>query len=254
MALLELLQRFGPRTAHPHQLATMNRALPGERHQAGLGETPAMQRRRPFGDPAEVADLLTALDRGAIDVTEHHRRDLARRDAGHRLVEQCQPIRNPTRIDREPALGAQTRARPGPDPGAACLRLRPPPRPRWLPATRPPRGGRTSAGTRRNRARPRRRRARRAAARHGWSSRPPARARRCCRRSSRGGSAQRTAAARSPASWHSAERPLVEVDRRRPDARAGTPTAAAPCRSSTPMSSSSMPDQMSSAAAQSPRS
>ena len=58
-------------------------------------------------DPAEVADLLTALDGGAVDVTEDDRRDLARRHAGHRLVEERQPVGDSTRVDREPALGAQ---------------------------------------------------------------------------------------------------------------------------------------------------
>ena len=66
-----------------------------------------MQRGGPFGDAAEVGDLLTSLDCGAIDVTEDDRRDLARGDADHRFVDEPQSVGDPTRVDREPALGAQ---------------------------------------------------------------------------------------------------------------------------------------------------
>ena len=76
----------------------MNATRPGwARHQRCSAEVHS-------ADPAEVADLLTALDRRAVDVAEDDRRDFARRYASHRFVEECQTVRDPTRVDREPAL------------------------------------------------------------------------------------------------------------------------------------------------------
>ena len=76
----------------------MNATRPGwARHQRCSAEVHS-------ADSAEVADLLTALDGGAVDVAEDDRRDFARRDAGHRFVEERQPVRDATRVDREPAL------------------------------------------------------------------------------------------------------------------------------------------------------
>lgn len=105
--MLELLQRLLPLTVQPQQLAAVDRALAGERQQPGLGGTPAFEGCGPLRHPPEVADLLAALDRGAVDVPGHDRGGLARDHPDHRLVEQGEAIGDPAGVERHPALGAE---------------------------------------------------------------------------------------------------------------------------------------------------
>ena len=213
----------------------MNATSPGcEAHQRCSAE-------RPLGHPAEVGDLLAALDRDAVDVAEHLGGDLAGRDR--------RPSPRPAGpAPRRPGRSRSRSARCAHQPERQQVaRRRADARPSAV-ASAHSRGGRpvagaevrgTSAGTRRTRLRRVAGRARRAAA-------PP-------------GCVQPAASAGSPlvpkiiARWnahvHAAggvaavlaepEGPLVAARPPRRGGRAGTPTAAAPRRSSTPSSSGS---------------
>jgi hypothetical protein len=64
---------------------------PRERDQIWLPLTPARQRCGPFSRAAELVDVLAGHDHAAVDDSRRDRRELARRDGRHRLVEQTQP-------------------------------------------------------------------------------------------------------------------------------------------------------------------
>jgi hypothetical protein len=101
---LHLHPRGRPRTGEQHQLGPVDQTLAAIEHHFRLRIAPAAQRRRPLPSPAHVEHLLAALDRGAIQVSDHHRRNLLRRDRHHRLVEQRHALGDLAAIDQAPAL------------------------------------------------------------------------------------------------------------------------------------------------------
>ena len=96
----ELLERLWPGPAHLLELTAMHLALPAERHQALMGETPTVQRLRPFAYPTELPYRLAALDRLAVDVPEDDGCHLVRRHAYHRLFQEPEAVRDPALIQR----------------------------------------------------------------------------------------------------------------------------------------------------------
>src|SRR5680860_1181081 len=101
----ELLQGVGVGAVEAHQLATVDRALPGECDQPGLVVAPGGQGMGPLAGPAEVRDVLAGLDRRAVDPPGGDRRHLSGHHPDHRLVEALQPLRDLARVDQQPPLG-----------------------------------------------------------------------------------------------------------------------------------------------------
>jgi hypothetical protein len=82
------VQGVGPVTVELHELGPVHQALTAVEHQVRLRRTPTAQTRSPFLRPAQIERLLARLDHAAVDVPGEDRRDVARTDGDHDLVEQ----------------------------------------------------------------------------------------------------------------------------------------------------------------------
>ena len=100
-----LFQRLGPRTVQLHDLGPMNQTGAGEADHVGLLLAPARQGRRPLLGAPRLVRGLTARDHAAIDETVDDRRQLARGDRNHGLVQQPETLHNPPLLDQQDALG-----------------------------------------------------------------------------------------------------------------------------------------------------
>ena len=76
-----------PLAVELHELGAVHEALTAVRDQLGLRREPVAQGRRPLLRAAQIEDLLAGLDHAAVDRSREDRRDLARDDGHHHLVE-----------------------------------------------------------------------------------------------------------------------------------------------------------------------
>jgi hypothetical protein len=83
-----LLQRVRPGAVELHDLGAVHLALAAVGDQLRLRLDPVAQRGGPLPRPAQVEDLLAGLDRGAVGLAGHGRRQLAGGGGDHDLVEQ----------------------------------------------------------------------------------------------------------------------------------------------------------------------
>ena len=85
------------------QLGPVEQALAPVGDQVRLGGAPAGQHGRPLLGPAQVEQLLAALEHAAVDVAHDHGRQLARLDGHHHLVQQGHPGAGLAQPDQGPA-------------------------------------------------------------------------------------------------------------------------------------------------------
>ena len=83
----------------------MNEAAAGERLQVGLPVAPASQRRSPLPRAAHLVHLLQGEDHAAVDDARDLRRELARGDRHHGLVEEREAVLDPARFDEHLTAG-----------------------------------------------------------------------------------------------------------------------------------------------------
>jgi hypothetical protein len=100
-----LVQGIRPRAAQLQDLRPVHHVPAPVGNQIRLRRTPLAQRRRPLLRPPHIQDLLTRLDHAAVDDPSGDRRDLARRDSHHGLVEQHHPLGRLAHPDERTPLG-----------------------------------------------------------------------------------------------------------------------------------------------------
>ena len=81
------IEGAGPVAARLQDLRTVDQALAAKRREVRLRGAPGVELPRPLVRPREIEDSVAGQDDGAIDDSRQHRRDLARRDPEHRLVQ-----------------------------------------------------------------------------------------------------------------------------------------------------------------------
>ena len=106
-------QRVRPRAVQLHDLGPVHEARPAEADHVGLLRAPPRQRRRPLVRAARLVRGLAADDHAAVHEAVDDRRQLARGDRHHRLVEQPQALADAPCLDQEDALLLARRARTG---------------------------------------------------------------------------------------------------------------------------------------------
>ncbi len=85
-------ERVRPLTPEPHDLGAVEQTLAGEADELGLLAAPPRQRGRPLASPAQLVDLLAALEHAAVDETGDDGRQLSGDDGHHRLVQEREPL------------------------------------------------------------------------------------------------------------------------------------------------------------------
>ena len=98
-----LVQRVAPRAVQLHELRAVQAARAGEAHHVRLLLAPAGQRRGPLLRAPRLVRHAAAHDHAAVDEAVDDRRQLARGDRDHRLVEQREPFGDPPALDQQDA-------------------------------------------------------------------------------------------------------------------------------------------------------
>jgi hypothetical protein len=101
---LRLLQCVLPRAVQLHDLGTMDPADPREGDHVGLFGAPAGQRSGPLAGAAECVHFLTGPDDTAVHQAHDERWQLRRRDGDHDLVQQRQPLLDPSLLQSNATL------------------------------------------------------------------------------------------------------------------------------------------------------
>jgi hypothetical protein len=83
----QFLERLIPGAAECHDLGTVHQAETFVGHHFGLMLAPSRQGDRPLPDPPKLVDTAAECDRVAVHNPRDDRRQLARRDRHHRLVD-----------------------------------------------------------------------------------------------------------------------------------------------------------------------
>ena len=99
-----LFERERPVAVQLQDLRAVNEASTRERQHVRLPVAPSRQSGSPLPRTPHLVHLLTGQDHAAIDDASHDRRELARRDRHHGLVEESEPFLYASRLYQHGSL------------------------------------------------------------------------------------------------------------------------------------------------------
>src|SRR5688572_18148687 len=101
---LDLLERLVPRSPQAQDLRTMDQALPPVEDELWLSVAPPAQSGCPLPRPSDVEQLSTAVDHGAVGVSDRDGGDLVGSNGDHRFVQERDTCGDLARVDEAAPL------------------------------------------------------------------------------------------------------------------------------------------------------